>query len=220
MYSFAQRADTSVVDEPLYAYYLQKSGAIHPGREEVLSSMPQEPAEVWNNIQQAQKPVLFIKNMAHHAIDLPVEWYILPEPVLLIRDPREMLPSLKKQIPQPVLRDTGLADQQKLLHRFLESGKEPVVIDSKQLLKNPERMLLSLCEKLDIPFYKQMLKWEAGPRREDGIWAKYWYHRVHESTGFEPYTEKTGAFPDDLRKLYESCQPIYEELLTYTIDEE
>ncbi|RMF66572.1 MAG: sulfotransferase family protein, partial [Calditrichaeota bacterium] len=35
MYSFAQREDTRVVDEPLYGYYLKLSGADHPGREEV-----------------------------------------------------------------------------------------------------------------------------------------------------------------------------------------
>ena len=32
MYSFAQRTDTRVVDEPFYAYYLERSGADHSGR--------------------------------------------------------------------------------------------------------------------------------------------------------------------------------------------
>ena len=38
MYSFAQRKDTIVFDEPLYAHYLSVSGANHPGREDVLNS--------------------------------------------------------------------------------------------------------------------------------------------------------------------------------------
>ena len=40
MYSFAQRPDTTVVDEPLYAHYLSKtdSEAGHPGTDEVLAS--------------------------------------------------------------------------------------------------------------------------------------------------------------------------------------
>ena len=38
MYSFAQREDTQVFDEPLYAYYLKNSNSIHPGRKEILSS--------------------------------------------------------------------------------------------------------------------------------------------------------------------------------------
>jgi hypothetical protein len=220
MYSFAQRQDTRVVDEPLYAYYLLKSDAIHPGREEVIASMSHDPEEIWNSLQHTTSPVMFIKNMAHHAIDLPAEWYYLPEPVLLIRDPRQMLPSLKKQIPDPILRDTGLADQQELLHRFLELGKKPVVIDSRQLLLKPEMVLKRLCEKLGIHYEPTMLNWKAGALDEDGIWAKYWYHRVHKSTGFEPYKEKTDPFPDELKELLDICQPIYDELLTYAIDEE
>ncbi|MGK7368639.1 MAG: hypothetical protein ACNS64_00385, partial [Candidatus Halalkalibacterium sp. M3_1C_030] len=38
MYSFAQRSDTKVIDEPFYAYYLRKTGKKHPGREEVLKA--------------------------------------------------------------------------------------------------------------------------------------------------------------------------------------
>ena len=39
MYSFAQRTDTRVVDEPLYGHYLRVSGAEHPGRDEVLAAV-------------------------------------------------------------------------------------------------------------------------------------------------------------------------------------
>ena len=39
MYSFAQRTDTKVFDEPLYAYYLKNSNAksFHQGAEEILN---------------------------------------------------------------------------------------------------------------------------------------------------------------------------------------
>ena len=39
MYSFAQRKDTIVIDEPLYARYLLLTNADHPGREEIISNM-------------------------------------------------------------------------------------------------------------------------------------------------------------------------------------
>ena len=38
MYSFAQRADARVVDEPLYAHYLRVTGSAHPDREAILAS--------------------------------------------------------------------------------------------------------------------------------------------------------------------------------------
>jgi len=34
MYAFAQREDTVAYDEPLYASFLARTGADHPGREE------------------------------------------------------------------------------------------------------------------------------------------------------------------------------------------
>ena len=41
MYSFAQRADTIVFDEPLYAYYLSNTAAkkYHPDAELIINSM-------------------------------------------------------------------------------------------------------------------------------------------------------------------------------------
>ena len=41
MYSFAERSDTLVYDEPLYAHYLKTSKAkkYHPGSKEILNSM-------------------------------------------------------------------------------------------------------------------------------------------------------------------------------------
>ena len=40
MYSFAQRTDTQVVDEPLYAHYLKhgQPAVLHPGEREVLQT--------------------------------------------------------------------------------------------------------------------------------------------------------------------------------------
>ena len=42
MYSFRQRSDTRVVDEPLYGHYLAATGADHPGAEEVLARMDRD----------------------------------------------------------------------------------------------------------------------------------------------------------------------------------
>ena len=52
MYSFAQRPDTTVVDEPLYAYYLANtnSEAKHPGVPEIMDSQSAEGTEVVNKV--------------------------------------------------------------------------------------------------------------------------------------------------------------------------
>ncbi len=63
-----------------------------------------------------------------------------------------------------------------------------------------------------------MLHWQAGPRPEDGGWAKYWYASVHRSTGFHPYTPKPSPFPDHLKPLLAECQPYYAHLVARALN--
>jgi len=76
MYSFAQRSDTSVVDEPFYGYYLLTTGVEHPGRDEIIRSMITDPRMVVDRLlQNGQNGILFIKNMAHHLIDIEERFF-------------------------------------------------------------------------------------------------------------------------------------------------
>jgi hypothetical protein len=73
MYSFAQRKDTKVHDEPLYGYYLSHSPAktYHPGAEKVIQTLENDGRKVVEMmLQNTEKPVLFFKNMTHHLLDL------------------------------------------------------------------------------------------------------------------------------------------------------
>ena len=71
MYSFAQRPDTRVVDEPLYGHYLRVSGADHPGRQEVMAAVECDGERVVREVilGPCDRPVLFCKQMAHHLVD-------------------------------------------------------------------------------------------------------------------------------------------------------
>ena len=49
MYSFAQRSDTIVFDEPLYAYYLKhhpEAHGYHPGTQDILNTMENDGGKV------------------------------------------------------------------------------------------------------------------------------------------------------------------------------
>jgi hypothetical protein len=63
-----------------------------------------------------------------------------------------------------------------------------------------------------------MLQWQAGPRPEDGVWAKYWYASVHDSTGFHADVEKTAPFPEHLKPLLAECQPYYARLAAVALN--
>ncbi len=219
MYSFAQRPDTQVVDEPLYAHYLLRTGASHPGRDEILNAMEHSGKKIIQEtlLSASDHPVLFIKNMGHHLIDL--DWAFLDHmaTVILIRDPEQMLPSLINQVPQPELADTALAIQRKVFDYLTHRGTPPFVLDAREVLTNPEKILCDLCSKLGIDFDPAMLHWEAKPIAEDGVWAPYWYHVLHKSTGFAPYKHKTEPFPDFLRPLLKECIPHYNYLYHHAL---
>jgi hypothetical protein len=91
------------------------------------------------------------------------------------------------------------------------------VLDARELLLDPPSILSRACEGLGIPFDRAMLSWPAGPKPEDGVWAKHWYGDVHASTGFEPYRPKTGPFPERLQPLLDECLPLYERLRQHAI---
>ncbi len=215
MYSFAQRPDTRVVDEPLYAHYLRVSGVDHPGREQVLAAQDPDGEAVVRDVVlgPCDRPVLFTKQMAHHLRDLDRAFLDQTLNVLLVRDPREVLLSFRRVVPDPTLEDVGLAVQSELQAELTRRGRPPLVLDARRLLLDPPGVLRRLCAELGIPFSEAMLAWTPGPRPEDGCWAPHWYDAVHRSTGFAPYVERTGTLPPELEPVLAACRPHYAALL-------
>lgn len=214
MYSFAQRPDTRVVDEPLYAHYLRVSGARHPGYQEVLAAQDPDGERVIRDaiLGPVDKPVVFFKQMAHHLVDLDLSFLDQSVHVVLTRDPRDMLPSLVNQVPEPTLADTGLARQCELVALLRDRGQDPPILDARELLQAPADVLEQLCDRLGLAFDDAMLSWPAGPIAEDGVWAPHWYHNVHSSTGFGPYREKREPMTAALAAVHVDCKPWYERL--------
>jgi hypothetical protein len=219
MYSFRQRSDTSVVDEPLYAYYLATSGVVHPGHEEVLAAQDNDGEAVVRDVilTDHPAPVRFFKHMGHHLRGLDRGFLSRCVNVILTRNPRDMLRSLVIQVPEPDLEGTGLPMQVELLESILAEGETPVVLESRALLENPKGVLTELCERVGIPFEETMLSWPPGPKPEDGVWAPHWYHNVHQSTGFAEYRHKDDPFPEDLLDLLDRAEPLYRRIARYGI---
>lgn len=193
MRSFENRPDTQVVDEPFYACYLAQTQSPHPGFDEVLASQPNKFDQVVN--QLTEEPIStrlqYQKHMTHHmpeSIDL--NWSSNLSHCFLIRDPAQIICSYDKVRGECTLEDIGIKRQYQLYQEITAlTGQDIPIIDSNDVLKNPEKMLSALCEMLSIPFYQEMLSWPAGKRDSDGVWAKYWYSAVESSTGFKPYSE-------------------------------
>lgn len=219
MYAWAQRADTTAIDEPLYAHYLRTTGRRHPGDAEVLDSQDDDGSRVIETVLRGEydTPVVFFKQMAKHLVGLDRSFLSEGPNILLTRDPLAMLTSLQVQLPDCTLDDTGYVELSELCDAIVERGERPIVIDSKTLLQGPRRLLGELCKAVGIEFDEAMLSWPAGPKLIDGVWAPYWYHRVHESTGWQPYAAKDVALLPHLQPVLEQATPLYQQLLPYQL---
>ena len=219
MYSFRERTDTTVVDEPIYAHYLRVTGRQHPGDAEALATQDHDGNAVTREVVLGDydTPVVFFKLMAHHFLELDSVFLAQCRNVLLIRDPWDMLTSLMNQLPDAQLADTGLENQVRLLDEIVAGGDTPVVIDSKALLSDPEGVLNGLCSALGIDFDPSMLSWPAGPKPEDGAWAPFWYESTHRSTGFAPHSVKDVTLPLHLEPVLAQAQPLYDRLVEFSI---
>jgi hypothetical protein len=234
MRSFENRPDTVVVDEPLYGYYLAETGIDHPGRNEIMRSMPTRWPEVVEQLTSGPLPpgrtVYYQKHMTHHLLP-DVDRGLLGRlrHAFLIREPRRLLASYAKVRDTPTLADLGLEQQVEIYRLF--GGP---VIDAADLAAKPQETLKALCGALGIGFDPAMLSWPAGPRPTDGVWARNWYARVWASTGFTSGRDSGGgaatpappdsggggaasaAPPDELPAALEGlaarCQPFYDEL--------
>ena len=187
MYSFAQRSDTKVVDEPFYAYYLThvNTKVDHPGKREIINSQSSSFNEIVSEMEMfMEKDVLFIKNMTHHLaktnVNFSRNWYH----VILTRSPQSAYISFKKVISNPTVLDMGYKEQYAIALKFKKKNIPFYILSSEELLNSPKKELKNLCDYLKINFDNNMLSWDRGGIKEDGIWAKFWYENVHKSHGF------------------------------------
>jgi hypothetical protein len=216
MRSFGARTDTLVVDEPLYAHYLDVTGLDHPGRDEVLASQPRS----WQTVAEAltgplprDVAVHYQKHVTHHLLPcVGRDWLAALTHAHLIRDPAHVIASYAKVRDAPTLADIGLPQQCEIFERH--GGP---VIDANDLLRDPEGVLRALCEAIGIGWDPAMLAWPSGPRDTDGIWAKHWYANVEASTGFTPYHPAPAVVPDRLQALVDAAQPYYDSLAAYRL---
>ena len=224
MRSWASRGDTAVVDEPFYAHYLHTTRYAHPGAEEVIAAGETD----WRAVVErllADRPggaaIQYHKHMTHHMLShIDRAWIKRVSSCFLIREPRRMLLSFAKVIPDPRLDQTGLPQQVEIFNYVREAtGQVPPVISSSGVLKAPERSLRRLCQALELPFDAAMLSWRPGKHASDGVWARHWYASVERSSGFAPYQDDDTPLPASLRQLHSDCQRLYDQMAPYCINQ-
>ena len=213
MYSFGNRADCAVVDEPFYAAYLADTGLDHPMRDEILCSQPQDPTVVADQLVTEKpegKPVYYQKHMTQHMLpSVPRSWMKDCVNVFLLRHPARVVASYAAKRENPAMMDIGFVQQAELYDNICGTGQTPVVVDSHDIRQDPEGMLRKLCDAIGLEYDPAMLHWEKGGHRSDGVWASHWYGAVHGSTGFAGPEGELPKLDGQLAELVEQVLPSY-----------
>jgi hypothetical protein len=227
MRAWGNRPDTSVVDEPFYAFYLNATGKKHPGADEVIAVgetdwrkvVAQLTGPIPESRHKGPSHVFYQKQMTHHLLpEVDREWLGAVTNCFLIRDPREVIASYLKKREDPELGDLGFVQQAAIFDFVRErTNAIPPIVDAKDVLENPERILRLLCEAVGIEFSESMLSWPPGLRETDGIWANYWYGEVARSTSFEPYRSRRDEVPRHLLEIHKRCRECYDRLYEYRL---
>jgi len=217
MRSFGSRTDTAVTDEPFYGAYLRDTGDDQAMRDDVIASMDCD----WGSIAATLtgpvpggRPIWYQKHMAHHMVG-PIAHHDLPgmRHAFLIRDPTRVIASYAaKRV--AVRRDhLGTFKQVEFFNAEADRlGRAPPVIDSADVLADPEGTLSALCGALGIAWDPAMLRWQPGRHPTDGVWAAHWYGRVEASTGFEPMDEAPVILDSAGETVLAQCRPDYDYL--------
>jgi hypothetical protein len=222
MRAWGTRDDTFVVDEPFYAFYLKKTGADHPGAEEVIAAGETDWRKVVANLTGPipnGRLIFYQKQMTHHLLpEVSRDWLCQVTNCFLIRDPGEVIASYIKKNREPTVPDLGFVQQAEIFDSVRQqTGLIPAVIDADDVLRDPERMLRLLCHAIGVEFSAAMLSWPAGRRETDGIWAEYWYAEVERSTAFAPYRERKIKLPKSLHEVHARGREIYNDLYQHRL---
>jgi len=221
MRAWENRADTVVVDEPFYAHFLHATGLDHPMHEAVIAAGDTD----WRHVVEglvAPPPsgVFYQKHITTHWLEhFDTAWLDALDHAFLIREPEAVIASYVIKRGRATPADLGYAQQAALFDAVsTRRGEPPPVIDSARFLADPETQLLSLCERLDVPFDPAMLAWPAGPRDSDGVWGAHWYDAVVRSTGFavpgEPANTPLAA---EAERVAGICRPWYDALARHAL---
>ena len=216
MYSFGNRDDTAVWDEPFYAAYLASTGLDHPMRAEIIAAGESDPAGVAARCigpAPEGKPHFYQKHMTQHILpETPRGWMNGLTHVFLIRNPARVIASYQAKRENPTLEDIGFRQQAEIF-----DAVGGVVIDSEDILRAPEAVLRALCAAIGLDFSAKMLHWPKGGHKNDGAWAPHWYGSVWQSEGFSAQVSALPVLSAEGQALCHTAQPFYDHLAAYKL---
>lgn len=222
------RGDMACFHEPLGEWWYKGEDAKWPRLE---ASSERKPGLTFDGIlarmqAAAAKGPTFSKDFPHYHYDYHGGWdagfLALFTHSFLIRDPAKVVTSMAKHWNDFLLEEIGIPQQRDLFDKLMErDGTPPPLIDSDDLLEDPETIVRLWCEAVGIPFIKEALTWEPGERREVSWYdGGSWHDNLKASRGLTPQPRKDADLSqasDKVKRLYEACLPHYEHMYQYRL---
>lgn len=177
-------------------------------------------------LRAAEKRPVFSKDMPHYIIHMADDAFLDSfTHSFLIRDPAKSIPSIKKRAPQWLLKEYGFEDHRHLFDMVAErQGTPPPVIDSDDLLEDPQGIVAAWCRAVGIAFLPEALSWEPGARPEVGWYDDgSWHDVLARSDGLKPQPRTYGTIEDasdEVKRAYALALPHYRHLHRHRLTSE
>jgi hypothetical protein len=212
-----ERGDMNILHEPFsYYYYVQQDDATIE-QQYVDPEHPTDYADIKDHIQTtADTQPAFFKDMCAHCYDALAEDEVFLKKLqntFLIRDPAKAIASYYAMNPKVTIEEIGLKQISGIFERVADmEGEAPIVVDADDLEEDPDGIMRSYCQRLDIPFLPQAMSWAPEHQEEWEIW-KDWHKDAAQSTGIQKSMESfevTVDNSDHLKRFYDEVWPFYE----------
>jgi hypothetical protein len=208
----AERRDFTVVHEPFSQ--LADFGQAEVGERTVTSE-----ADLIDALRElSEQTAVFFKDTTdfhYNGLLLDDEFLVEATHTFIVRHPAEAIAShfaLNQRLNRDEIGFAWLAEIYDAV--AARTGRNPVVIDSDDLVAHPEQTVQAYCEQVGIEFRPDALRWTSGLRTD---WAKTsrWHESTSRTTGFAAiptsYTETVRTNPV-LAGYLDYHQPFYERL--------
>ena len=221
-----QRGDLDCLHEPFgEAWYQGEEPLWHRFEPGAVTTPGLTLESVWEDVQQrAKKGPVFMKDFPHYINHMwDAEFLSHFTHAFLIRDPAKTITSMHNKWPDFHEGEVGFPEQRALfdlLHAY--NGAPPPVIDSDDLLEEPEKITEAFCNAVGIPFIEQALTWEPGGNPSEHSWwdGGSFHANLAKSTGLtkqeRKYLELADCAPR-VQQVHRRMKPHYDHLYKYRL---
>jgi hypothetical protein len=220
-----QRDDMECFHEPFGEAWYQGEAPLWPRLQDDSVRTPGLTMEsVWQTLRSAAlKGPVFSKEFPHYIDHMWSNEFLSHfNHSFLIRDPAKTITSMYKHWPDFHLKETGFLEQRKLFDLLCDQpGNPPPVLDSDDLLEDPNGMVEAWCSSVGIPFIPDALSWEHGERDAVSWWDGGSFHsNLRNSDGLKAQKRKyldISDAPDRVKEIYDIVQPHYQHLYNHRL---